>query len=175
MDQELLDNMRYEVIPYNTNWVELFEQEKEKIKSAFGDDAVDIEHIGSTSVPRLASRPIIDIAVLIDSYKEADDYIEPLAKFGYEYNQPASSPERHFFRKYEAIKYHLSIAYKDKGSFWKRQILFRDWLRDHEDARKEYQELKIKLIKEDATGRHSYIQGRNEFIQRILKLAEAIK
>jgi GrpB-like predicted nucleotidyltransferase (UPF0157 family) len=173
MDRESLDSMRYEVISYDPNWVELFESEKEKIKSVFSDEVIAIEHIGSTSIPGLASRPIIDIGVLIASHNDADKYIKPLTQLGYEYDQPASSPERLFFRKYGSQKYHLSIAYQDRGSFWKRQILFRNYLREHEDARREYQELKLKLIQEDTTGRHSYIQGRSEFIQRILELAES--
>jgi len=175
MEQESLDNIRYEVIPYDPKWAELFKLEKEKIKSIFGNEAMAIEHIGSTAVSELAAKPVIDIAVLVASHKSVDKYIKPLSELGYKYDQPASSSERHFLRKYETVKYHLSIAYQNRGSFWRRQILFRNYLREHEDARNEYQDLKLKLIKEDATGRHSYIQGKNEFIQRILKLAEIEK
>ena len=166
---------KYKIIPYDPKWDTLFKIEKEKIKSVFGNDALAIEHIGSTAVPGLASKPIIDIAVLIASHESGDKYIKPLAELGYVYDKPASSPERHFFRKYDSVSYHLSIAYQYRGSFWKRQILFRDYLRAHEEARKEYQGLKLKLIKEDATGRHLYIHGKDEFIQKILKLAEIQK
>lgn len=175
MNQESLDNIQHEVVAYNPEWIKLFDVEAQKIKIVFGDKVVAIEHIGSTAVPGLASKPIIDIAILIPSSNDADKYIKPLSKLGYEYDQPASSSERHFFRNYDSIKYHLSIAYQDKGSFWKRQILFRDYLRNHEDARKEYGALKLKLIKEDRTGRHSYIQGKDKFIQKILQLADESK
>lgn len=173
MDQRSLDDIKHEVIPYNPRWAELFETEKQKLRFVFNDNVVEIEHIGSTAIPNLASKPIIDIAVLFPSQKDADKYIEPLSSLGYEYDQPASSSERHFFRKYGSTKYHLSIAYRDKGTFWERQILFRDYLRAHEKEKKEYETLKLKLIQADPTGRHSYIQGKNEFVEKILKLARS--
>jgi len=161
-------NQKYAVTSYENQWVDLFISEARLLAIIFGVEALAIEHIGSTAVPNLSSKPIIDVAVLIALREKADKYIEPLASIGYVYDQPASSPERHFFRKYGSIKYHLSIAYRDKGSYWERQILFRDYLRKHEKAKKEYESLKLKLINEDPTGRHGYIQGKNEFIQRIL-------
>lgn len=171
MDRASLDNIKYDVIPYDPRWAEIFESEKRKLQSVFAGGAIKIEHIGSTAIPGLASKPVIDVAVLIPTRKDADAYIEPLSRLGYEYDQPASSSERHFFRKYESTKYHLSIAYGDQGSYWERQILFRDYLRTHENEKKEYEAIKLRLIQTDSTGRHSYIQGKTEFVEKILKLA----
>jgi len=82
-----------------------------------------------------------------------------------------SSGERHLFRRGSPTEYHLSIAYKDKGNFWERQILFRDYLRNHPDFRDEYQKLKEKLLRDDLTGKDSYISGKSEFINNVLILA----
>lgn len=156
------------IVPYNKEWSLLYDKEAEKIKEVFGNFLVDIQHIGSTSIPGISTKPIIDIAVMIESFKDADNFIVPLRSLDYEYVQTKSSSERHFFRKYKDQSYHLSIAYKDKGSFWERQIFFRDYLRDHEDARKEYEDLKFKLLQEDPTGLGKYISGKSEFIEKIL-------
>jgi len=159
------------IVPYDKNWPILYKGEAENIKKVFGKDLVHISHIGSTSIPGLASKPIIDIAVLISSYEKADKYIELLSKLGYEYDKPKSSPERHFLRKYGDGNYHLSIAFQDRGSFWERQTKFRDYLIVHEDVRKEYELLKAQLLAEDPTGKGAYFKGKGEFVNKILSLA----
>jgi len=153
-------------------WKEKFQTEKDELRNIFSDAAISIEHIGSTSIDGLSSKPIIDIAVLIWKREDADNFIEPLNHLGYWYDKKNSSGERHFFRKGDPTEFHLSIAYANKGSFWKRQILFRDYLRNHLEVRDEYARLKEDLLKENPTGSDGYIDGKSEFIQRILILAE---
>lgn len=159
------------IVPYREVWPEKFAEEKEKLQKIFGDEALAIEHIGSTSVPGLASKDIIDIAVLIDHIDNADQFIDDLEKIGYTYDTRGFSTERHFLRKYGEENFHLSIAYKNQGSFWERQILFRDFLRDHDAYRDEYQTLKEELIKKDPEGSDEYISGKTEFVERVLQLA----
>jgi putative transcription antitermination factor YqgF len=170
--QTYLDRLRktWKILPYDVNWPEYFVREERRIKSAFGDPAIAIEHIGSTAIPGLAAKPIIDIAVLIAQREDAEKFVPLLAQLGYEF--ASSSTERHFFRRYGQISYHLSLAYQDAGSFWKRQIVFRDYLRNHEDARKEYEALKCDLISEYPDARQSYCDGKTDFVQKILEQAE---
>lgn len=156
---------------YDPMWKNKFETEAITLKNIFGDEALAVEHIGSTSVDGLASKPIVDIAVLINSYLEADKFIEPLTKIGYWYDKENSSGERHLFRKGKPTEFHLSIAYADRGDFWERQLLFRDYLRTHPEALREYAQLKEDLIKNDPTGGDKYISGKTDFIQRILTKA----
>lgn len=156
----------------HSSWKEKFQAEKDELQKIFGDTAINIEHIGSTSIDGLPSKPIIDIAVLIEKREDADKFIKLLDRLSYRYDKENSSGERHFFRKGDPTEFHLSIAYADKGSFWKRQLLFRDYLRNHPEARDEYARLKENLLKEDPTGKDGYIGGKSEFIQRILILAE---
>jgi GrpB-like predicted nucleotidyltransferase (UPF0157 family) len=94
--------------------------------------------------------------VLIDSHTNAVKFMPKLEKVGYPFD-PAShtdkSTERHLFRKGNPTQYHLSIAYADRGSFWKRQLAFRDYLRNHPEDRDRYAKLKLELIKKDPTGK----------------------
>lgn len=161
------------LLPYQSDWPKRFQNEKEILRTLFGSMALKIEHIGSTSIEGLLSKPIIDIAVLIKNKEDGDKFIEPLSHLGYWYNKVNSSNdnERYFFRKGEPTEFHLSIAYADRGSFWERQILFRDYLRNHLEARDEYARLKENLLKNDPTGIETYIAGKSEFVNKILQLA----
>jgi GrpB-like predicted nucleotidyltransferase (UPF0157 family)/8-oxo-dGTP pyrophosphatase MutT (NUDIX family) len=166
-----IDSSHISLIPYQRSWADKFETEKDNLQKIFNDRAISIEHIGSTSIPGLSAKPIIDIAVLIEKREEGDSFIELVGKLDYQYDKLNSSGERHFFRKGSPTEFHLSIAYKDKGSFWERQILFRDYLRSHPDSRDEYQKLKENLLQDDLTGKDSYLSGKSEFVNRVLSLA----
>lgn len=159
------------LLPYSDAYPKMYKDEAGIIQQIIGAHIIDIQHIGSTSIPNTLSKPIIDIAVLINSFQEADALITPLESLGYRYEPTMSSPERHFFKKSHPTQYHLSIAYKNRGGYWKRQILFRDYLRTHDDARKEYGQFKLNLLREDATIDKSYKSNKNEFVDRILNLA----
>ena len=157
------------LMPYQSSWLDKFEKEKIVLQKVFDDKAIEIEHIGSTSIEGLPSKPIIDMAVMVNNHADADGFTEPLAKIGYKFH--SSSTERHFYRKGDPTEYHLSIAYTDRGGFWPRQILFRDYLWNHTEARDEYAHLKQELLKQDPTGKDTYLSGKTEFVNKILKRA----
>ena len=157
------------IIPYQSDWPKKFQVEKENLQKVFGDTALEIEHIGSTSIEGLSSKPIIDIVVMVENHENANYFTESLSKIGYKFH--SSSTERLFYTKADPIEYHLSIAYANRGGFWPRQILFRDYLRAHPEVRDEYAKLKNDLLQKDPTGSNGYIAGKTEFVQRILKLA----
>lgn len=168
-----MNNISHTILqPYQASWKEKFDQEKSKLLGVFGNKAIAIEHIGSTSIPGLSAKAIIDIVVLIEKAEEGDEFIEAAEKSGYRYNRPSSSGERHFFRKGDPTEFHLSIAYKDKGGFWDRQILFRDYVRERDDLRDEYARLKNSLLQNDPTGMDSYITGKSEFVNKVLERAK---
>ena len=158
---------------YQSSWKTDFEDERRRLHAIFGSAVLDIEHIGSTSVEGLASRPFIDLAVMIESQKDAGRFTEPLARIGYRFEPPtqAGTPERNFYKKGEPTKYLLSIAYTDIGGFWPRQILFRDHLRANPDARAEYTKIKEEMLGKDPSGRRVYHEGKTEFVYRILRSA----
>ena len=165
--------------PYQPTWKDKFEAEKSRLQSIFGVAALEIEHIGSTSIEGMPSRPIIDIAVMIESYKDADGFTDALNQIGYE-SPPEwrRGGERHFFIRSHPPKCHLSIAFADQGGFWHRQIVFRDYLWANQAAHEEYARLKESLLHEypsglgaPITGKGEYSNGKTEFVYRILKLA----
>ena len=159
------DDSHTTILPYQPSWKDKYEMEKANLLKIFGDKLIDIQHIGSTSVEGLKSKPIIDIGVMIKNRTDVDYFLEALNKIGYNFQAQyqSSTAERHFSIKGDPIEYHLSIAYTDQGGFWGRQILFRDYLRSHPDLRGEYSKLKEDLLKADPTGKGSYISGKTVY------------
>ena len=153
---------------HQPTWQQDFNVEKGKLKAVLGDAAIEIEHIGSTSIEGLLSKPIIDIAVMIESHKEVDGFTDPLAQIGYNFRPKSSSGERHFYTKGDPIDFHLSIAYADRGGFWPRQIMFRDYLRSNREARDEYTKLKEEFFKYPSA---TQSDRKADFVYRILRLA----
>ena len=107
---------------YNLEWGTKFKNEVEKIHGALGDQILDIQHIGSTSIPGLSAKPIIDIGVLVESIEDIESFTSKLSKIGYDYKPDMSSVERIFLRKGDPVEYHLSIACP-KHLFWNRNIV----------------------------------------------------
>lgn len=165
----MIKNSHSEIIPYKNEWAEEYEAEKKALLKILRGKILDIEHIGSTSIKGLQSKPIIDIAIVVIEVESADAFTEILGKIGYAFH--SSSTERHFYRKGTPIKYHVSIVFARTGGFWVRQILFRDFLKNNSDKRNEYGNLKENLLKNDPTGLNSYMSGKTDFIYEILKLA----
>jgi GrpB-like predicted nucleotidyltransferase (UPF0157 family) len=163
---------------YSSEWPKKYELEAEKIEAVLADDVKDIQHIGSTSIPGVISKPLIDIGVLADSIDNVDVFVKRLEPLGYSYKPDMSSVERIFLRKGDPAEYHLSIACP-KHMFWKRQIGFREYLRKHPALVEEYNQLKTRNIEmtpqedlSDLSKSKTYNQGKGEFVEKVLKLAE---
>ena len=162
---------------WTPGWAEKFLNESEKIKSVLSD-IKDIQQIGSTSIPGMVAKPLIDIGVLVDSIEDVSFFVEKLKSLGYVYKPDMSSPERIFLRKGDPVQYHLSIACP-RHTFWERQILFRDYLIKHPELVEEYNSLKIKNIEitpqedfDDLSRSKIYNQGKADFVGKVLKLAK---
>lgn len=167
------------IVNYDPKWPKLFEKEKKLILGTIGHITVRIEHIGSTSVPGLGAKSIIDILVAINHLCDAKKCIQPLQMIGYEY-QPrheAHIPERRYFRKGEPPReqhYHLHMV-ELKSGFWKRHLLFRDYLRAHPEVAQEYQDLKKQLAMEYVLDREGYTEAKTPFIESVVVKARAEK
>lgn len=163
---------------YSPKWPQKYELESEKIRAILNDEIKDIQHIGSTSIPGMMAKPLIDIGVLVDSIDDINLFIKKLEPLGYAYKPDMSSTERIFFRKGNPIEYHLSIACP-KHTFWKRQMNFKNYLKSHPEFVKEYNQLKSKNVLitpeedfSDLSKSKIYNQGKGEFVEKVLKLAE---
>lgn len=166
------------VVDYDPRWPRRFEEEKARILAAIGRYAVAIEHFGSTAVPGLAAKPIIDVLVGVRKLEEAKPCIEPLEAIGYEYvpEYEAEIPDRRYFRKPRTPPrtHHLGIV-AFGGAFWQRHLLFRDYLRAHPDIAKQYAELKWAIAAKYGEDRVAYTNAKTEFIRAIEARARAAR
>lgn len=163
------------VIPYNPLWAGLFEEERRALKAIFGDRFLAIEHVGSTAVPGLPAKPIIDINVAITSLTDAQDFIEKLPELGYQYFPKRSYPVpeyayRHFFAKGpESSRTHYLKLIELDDKEWEDSIFFRDYLRTSKETRDRYGVLKERLAEKYASDRASYTESKDEFIRDVLR------
>jgi GrpB-like predicted nucleotidyltransferase (UPF0157 family) len=164
------------VVDYDPNWPSLFEQEKDRILAALGEGVVQIEHIGSTSVPGLAAKPIIDIAVGVADFEEAQAYVPVVESLGYTYEPAfeAELPERRFFWKGSPSLHTHHIHMAEPGSLeWIKPIVFRDYLREHSEEARQYQALKRDLAVRCGSDMEAYVKGKTEFVRFILSKANS--
>ena len=158
---------------YNPQWVSAYENERRIIQDCIGNYIIDIQHVGSTSIEGLISKPIIDIAVGVTTLKEGQKCIEPLEQLGYEYKGHAGVSGRLFFSKGDVNNktHHIHIEEVDSTNWW-NHVLFRDYLRLHEYVRDEYAELKKILSQEYANDRETYTTKKVDFILNIVARAK---
>ncbi len=161
------------LIEYDPRWPLLFADEATRVWQALGSNlVVAIEHIGSTAVPGLAAKPVIDLMVGVHSLVHGQCTIPLLEALGYVYWREDPRPGRMFFVKgmppYGSRRTHHIHMVEVYGSFWDR-LLFRDYLRAHPDEAKHYEALKHKLAARFRTDREGYTNGKQEYIQRIME------
>jgi GrpB-like predicted nucleotidyltransferase (UPF0157 family) len=166
------------VFDYDPQWPKMFQKEKKQILSVISNKVTAIEHIGSTAVAGLGAKPIIDMMIGIYQLSDAQDCVRPLETIGYEYvpEYNTSMPERRYFRKgpNEPNKhFHLHMV-EHGGQFWKRQLLFRDYLRTHPDTASEYYKLKKQLAAEHRQNREAYTNAKTSFIESTISKASRI-
>lgn len=178
--QELGKLFPIEIVPYNPNWIKLFEKEKEILIQTLGNSvALQIEHFGSTSVPHLASKPTIDILVeipfLTNELKKC--IIEKMKSISYKYiwRTDDKIPYMMFTKGYHitGIKgqtYHIHMGDRNH-SLWDR-ISFRDYLRQNQTICREYENLKYKLATKYKFDRDGYTMAKTDFITNITSLAK---
>ncbi|WP_028589579.1 GrpB family protein [Paenibacillus massiliensis] len=157
---------------YNPNWAAEYDIERRKLLELLGNQVISIEHIGSTAVPGLTAKPVIDFMAGVQELEIVEAFIGPLASLGYEHVIHAEFPERRFFRKgaWRAGTHHLHI-YLYGSEAWTNQILFRNYLREHPEVREQYQQLKEELAARFSQDRVAYTQGKHSFIADILRQA----
>ncbi|MHB0886957.1 MAG: GrpB family protein [Bacillota bacterium] len=160
------------IIDYDPEWPRRFAVLKARAASALGDLAVAIEHVGSTAVPGLAAKPIIDIDVVVGSAADVPPAIERLAAIGYVHEGEKGIPGREAFRwPAGEARHHLYLLARNNPEL-RRHLAFRDYLRAHPDAAREYGELKRRLAGRFRDDREAYTEGKTEFVTRVLKQAE---
>jgi GrpB-like predicted nucleotidyltransferase (UPF0157 family) len=168
-----LDAGRVRVVPYSAAWSEFFAEERARLLAAVGDHVLDIQHVGSTSVPGMVAKPIVDIAMAVMNYEEAGVCVRPIVQLGYEYKGENGIPRRHYFERGSPGSYHLHI--NEIGSrAWENQILFRDYLIRHPEVAQDYATIKMALARQFPFDRDSYLAAKAPFIERVLRRAREV-
>ena len=164
------------VVEYDPRWPALYEEEKARITGAIGSVTVAIEHVGSTAVPGLGAKPIIDIMVGIREFALGVSCVEPLASLGYEHRPDDNIPGRLFFRRFDNKVRTHNLHVTEMGSdFWERHLLFRDYLKAHSEEARRYHELKEALAATYRSDRAGYADAKTGFIESALSKARALK
>jgi GrpB-like predicted nucleotidyltransferase (UPF0157 family) len=157
--------------PYNPTWATKFSSEAELLRNRFGDDLQEIEHFGSTSVPGLSAKPIIDILLGLNS-RARPLHIEVVKELGFTLRRH-NTEFWSFFRKGTPRTHHLHVidlSCSNGQSHWSEHLKFRDYLRQSKQARQEYEALKAFLAFKYKDDRRSYELGKTTFVRSIIEL-----
>lgn len=166
---------KYVFKPYNKNFPELFRKEKERILSQV-KTALAIEHVGSTAVPGLGGKGIIDIAIAVHK-SDMNAVNKQLQSLGYEFRPTFSTPDRFYFiiflpdTEEEVRRYHIHLTYPESRE-WKDLIEFRDYLKTHPAELEEYAELKRKAALEANQDGEKYRKIKDPMFKKILRRKE---
>ena len=155
---------------YRPVWAWEFEVEKQCLMDVLGSKVIDIQHIGSTSIPGLVAKPIIDLSIGIRRFKDAEKLIKPLAKLGYRFDRKFQH-QRFFAKGPDARRTHYLHLMRFGGKKWKSDKLFRNYLRAHPRRIAAYAALKEKLAKRFPNERQKYSDGKDQFIKETLRMA----
>ena len=158
------------LFPYDPNWPLLFRAEKERLFASLENYILDIQHFGSTSIPGMPAKPILDIGVAVANFEEAIRCVPLLEQLGYIYKGENGIPRRHYFVKGEPRTHHLHML-ESESEEWKHHLLFRDYLRANSEATQAYANLKQTLATQFANDREAYQNGKDSFILAVLHQA----
>lgn len=161
------------LVEYDPKWKDFYEAEKRLIKKALGNIVLDIEHIGSTSIPHIMAKPVIDIEVGIKNLSDLhllEKIAEKLESIGYQWRRQSSNPDNHVFVKGPEDKrtQYLHLV-EFQGEVWRNDLFFRDKLRRDQQLAKEYEKLKTQLAEQFLNERSAYTKSKGSFFEKVLK------
>jgi GrpB-like predicted nucleotidyltransferase (UPF0157 family) len=165
-----------EVVPYDPGWPAAFEDEALRLRTALGTLALRVDHNGSTAIPGLAAKPVIDIQVSVAALQPLAEYCERLESIGYFHVPHEDDSFCPFFHRPRRWPHSHQVHVVESGGLEERRTLaFRDYLRDHAEAAREYERLKHSLAEELGTSspesREAYSRGKTTFIEKIVAIA----
>ncbi len=169
-ESELLEQAIHEevaLVPYDPRWPSLFEAESERLGRLFPSQLLDIQHFGSTAIPGMLAKPIIDLLAGVESMAVADSLVEPLLNSEYttsaEFN--ATLIDRRWFMRWANGRrtHHLHIVVFG-GTEWHRRLRFRDMLRSNAELARCYSLLKKELAVQHRVDREAYTRAKSEFV-----------
>lgn len=163
------------IVPYDDTWPSRFQQLALLMRQALGPVALRIDHIGSTSIPQLAAKPVIDMQISVANFDPLDAYRIPLESLGYVFHPENPELTKRYFRESPGQGM-IHIHVRRAGSFSEQfALLFRDYLRTHSDIAEQYAQLKYGLAQQynRVEDRQTYTEAKEPFIWRVIAQADA--
>ena len=167
---------RVYIAAHDPCWLKRFEEERGRIQDVIGRWLVGIEHVGSTAVPGLDAKPVIDVMPGLGSMSDADLCVEPLIGLGYSYWEEGAEPHHRLFAKFvddgwTARTHNLHLV-EAGGWYWKERLLFRDYLRADPATARKYAQLKRGLAQRYEDDREAYTAAKKEFVATVVEQAK---
>lgn len=164
--------MEINLVPYNPGWPEKFEKENKLIDSSIGPFITGgIHHVGSTAIPGMSAKPIIDIMVGVESLEKSKPCIKLLEKLGYNYFPYKTDQMLWFVKPSPQKRTHQLHLIPTDSKLFKERIAFRDYLIAHNNEAKDYEKLKKEFAKKYKNDREAYTEAKTEFVNNINKKA----
>jgi GrpB-like predicted nucleotidyltransferase (UPF0157 family) len=160
------------LVPYDTTWPLEFEAEADCITRALNGLPLKIAHIGSTSIPGLAAKPIIDILAGRPGSIPGSSYVAAFKQLGYEHKGAYGIPGRNYFRRGTPRTHHVHM-FSVSSELWEDHLLFRDYLRAHPEIVREYETIKRELATQFIQDKEKYTDAKGPFVRSIVRQARA--
>lgn len=158
---------KIEVVPYDPIWVKLFEEEAARISEAIPEGLIAVHHIGSTSVPGLAAKPIIDILLEVSNLTLLDGFDSNMESIGYTVKGEFGIPGRRFYLKGLIDRTHHIHAFEQGSVGVHRHLAVRDYLRTYPEQAAEYGGLKSEIAKQFEHDNDRYCNAKHDFVQAL--------
>ena len=160
------------IVDYDPAWPEMAAAELARVEAALGEVAVRTAHVGSTAVPGMAAKPIVDLQVAVAATRPTETYARPLEALGYLFAPDPDSPDFHFFGKpaERPRTFHLHVCLAG-GDDERRHLALRDYLRVHPEEAARYAELKRELVARRPGDRLAYIAGKADHVAALERRA----
>jgi GrpB-like predicted nucleotidyltransferase (UPF0157 family) len=157
-----------QIVEHDPRWADLARSELARIRQTLGALAVRVEHVGSTAVPDLAAKPIIDLQLSVNELRPEDAYVTPLANLGYLFVPDPLWPDYHFFALPHGRPrtHHLHVC-QAGSNHESRHLVVRDYLRTHHREAQQYEDLKRDVAERHAGDRLAYIAGKDQYLSAL--------
>ncbi len=157
------------MVPHDPQWRQEFQQEAEQITVTLGSAVVTVHHMGSTAIPTVYAKPVIDLLLVVQSVAALDEKQPAMEALGYEALGEFGIPGRRYFRRNNALgdRTHQVHAFETGSPQITRHLAFRDYIIAHPETAQEYSDLKRELAAQYPNDIEAYMDGKDEFIQEI--------
>jgi GrpB-like predicted nucleotidyltransferase (UPF0157 family) len=163
-----LDHGTVRLVAHDPAWAALFRAEAARLRERLGPELpLGLEHVGSTAVPGLVAKPVLDILAGYPPGASPGPYVAALVDAGYVHRGEQGIPGREFFRRGDPRSCHVHLAVQH-GRFWREHLAFRDALRDRPAVRAAYGALKLELAGRFARDREAYTDGKGAFVRQVV-------